>query len=154
MTRQRRGYVIALAVAVLALILSVGSAIGFVVTHGTGPADSRRCPLLRRVAVGPGAGMMGGQGWDGGGMVATGVTRPDATVAPSQAQAAAAAWVAANQPGTTLNDKRRRMPMGYLFTVTKDGVSVGTIVVNDDTGQVTWWQRATPATPSPSSLAS
>lgn len=151
MTGQRRGYLIALAVAVVALIVSAGSAIGFVVTHGTGPADSRQLsPSSDGWQSGPGAGMMGGQGWDGGGMMDDWNDQGTATITPSQAQAAAAAWVAANQPGATLNDGTR-MPMGYLFTVTKDGVSVGTIVVNDDTGQVTWWQRATP---SPSSLAS
>ena len=30
------------------------------------------------------------------------------------------------------------MPMGYLFTVTEDGANVGTIIVNDDTGQLGW----------------
>ena len=64
-----------------------------------------------------------------------------ATITPTQAKAAADAWVAANQPGATVGAVQ--MPMGYLFTVTKDGLSVGTIMVNDDTGQVTWWGAAT-----------
>jgi hypothetical protein len=63
------------------------------------------------------------------------------TITPARAQAAASAWVAANQPGATLSN-RTRMPMGYLFTLFKGGVSVGTIVVNGESGQVTWWQRA------------
>ena len=37
------------------------------------------------------------------------------------------------------------MPMGYLFTVIKDGKSVGTVIVNDDTGQVAWWGAAAPS---------
>jgi hypothetical protein len=43
------------------------------------------------------------------------------------------------------------MPTGYLFTVTRDGQSVGTILVADDTGQVTWWGATRlPQTPSAS----
>lgn len=151
MTRQRRGYVIALVVAVVALIVSVGSAIGFVLTPRTGPADSRQlAPSSDGWQSGPGAGMMGGQGWDGGGMMDDWNDQGAATITPAQAQAAAAAWVAANQPGATLNEGNR-MPMGYLFTLTKDGRSVGTIIVNDDTGQVTWWGATRlPQTPSAS----
>jgi hypothetical protein len=37
------------------------------------------------------------------------------------------------------------MPMGYLFSVTRDGTSVGTIIVNDDTGQVAWWGAPAPS---------
>jgi hypothetical protein len=43
------------------------------------------------------------------------------------------------------------MPMGYLFPLTEDGRSVGTIIVNDDTGQVGWWAAAQP---SPTATAS
>jgi hypothetical protein len=151
MTRQRRGYLIALVVAVLALIVSVGSAIGFALASRTGPAGSRQlAPTSDGWQSGPGAGMMGGQRWGGGGMMDDWNDQGTATITPAQAQAAAEAWVAANQPAASLN-AGPWMPMGYLFTLTKDGVSVGTIVVDDDTGQVTWWQRATPW---PSSLAS
>ncbi len=38
-----------------------------------------------------------------------------------------------------------QMPMGYLYTVTEDGRNVGTIIVNDDTGQVGWWAVAQPS---------
>lgn len=151
MTGQRRGYVIALAVAVLALIVSVGAAIGFVLSPRTGSAD-RQGPSASADGwqPGPGGSMMGGQGWDGGGMMDDRNDRAAATITPEQARSAAEAWVVANQPGATVSNGIR-MPMGYLFTLTKNGVSVGTIVVNDDTGQVTWWQRVTPSPSSPAS---
>jgi hypothetical protein len=56
----------------------------------------------------------------------------------------------ANQPGATVGAVVQ-MPMGYLFSVTRDGTRVGTIIVSDDTGQVAWWSAAQP---SPASSAS
>ena len=151
MTGQRRGYVIALVVAVLALLVSVGAAIGF--------ALSPRIAAVGRQEVsastegwqpGPAGSMMGVQGWHGGGMMDDWNDRGTAAITPAQARTAADAWVTANQPGATVSDGIR-MPMGYLFTLTQDGVGVGTIVVDDDTGQVTWWQRTTPSPSSPAS---
>jgi hypothetical protein len=71
-------------------------------------------------------------------------------VTPDSATAAADAWAAANQPGATVSAVTQ-MPMGYAFTVTRDGQSVGMILVADDTGQVTWWGATRlPQTPSAS----
>ena len=152
MSGQRRGYVIALVVAVLALVLSVGAAMTFM-TSGNGwhlntSARASSPDGWRQGLAGGGmmdhgrggAGMMGGD-WDDQGTP---------SVTTDAAKAAAEQWAAANQPGATVGAVVQ-MPMGYLFTVTEDGRSVGTIIVNDDTGQVTWWGAAQPSqTPSAS----
>lgn len=145
MTGQRRGYVIALVVAVLALIVSIGAAMT-VMASGNGwhmnNAAQASSPDGWRQGL-AGGGMMG-QGRGGGGMMGDWNDQGTPSLTTDQATAAAEAWAAANQPGATVGAVVQ-MPMGYLFTLTKDGRSVGTIIVNDDTGQVGWWAAAQPS---------
>lgn len=144
MTGQRSGYLITLVVAVLALLVSVAAAIILVVVPRGGSVGRQQVSTSTDGRQqGPGGSMMGDQGWDGDAMMGDWNDQGTTTLTPEQARAAADAWVAANQPGATVSDGIG-MPMGYLFTLTQDGVSVGTIVVNEDTGQVAWWQQATP----------
>ena len=151
MTRQRRGYVIALVVAVLALVVSVGAAMAFMIPgtgwHVNNSAQASTPDDWRQGLAGNG---MMGQGRGGGGMMGDWNDQGTPSLTADAAKTAAEAWAAANQPGTTVGAVVQ-MPMGYLFTLTKDGHSVGTIVVDDDTGQVTWWGAAAP---SPSTDAS
>ena len=70
--------------------------------------------------------------------------RDAAGVTAEAARSIADAWAVANQPGATMS-AGVQMPMGYLFTVTEDGRNVGTIIVNDDTGQVSWWAVTQPS---------
>ncbi len=147
MSGQRRGYVVALVVAVLALVISVGAVMTVMATgngwqlnnaaQGSSP-DGWRQGLA-------GNGMMG-QGLGGGGMMGDWDDRDSPRITTDRARAAAEAWAAANQPGASVGSSVQ-MPMGYLFTLTKDGRSVGTIIVNDDTGQVGWWAAAQPSPP-------
>lgn len=150
MTGQRRGYVIALVVAVLALVVSLGAAMTFMASgngwHLNNSAQASTPDSWRQGLAG--GGMMG-QGRGAGGMMGDWNDQGTPTITPDAAKSAAEAWAATNQPGATVG-ALVRMPMGYLFTLTKDGRSVGTIVVNDDTGQVTWWGAAAPS-PTPSS---
>lgn len=153
MTGQRRGYAIALAVAVLALVMSVAAAVAFLGTGSNwslnGPGYASTSDAWRQ-GLGGGGGMMGGGrgtmmgGWNGEGT---------ASITPAQAKTAADAWVAANRPGSTAG-QGVQMPMGYVFTVTRDGQVVGTIVVNDVTGAVGWFQDGALSAPSPTPSAS
>ena len=145
MTGQRRGYVIALVVAVLALVLSVGAAMTFMTSgngwHLNNSAQASTPDGWRQGLAGNG---MMGQGRGAGGMMGDWNDQDTPSITADQAKKAAAAWAATNQPGTTV-ESGSQMPMGYLFTLTKDGSSVGTIIVNDDTGQVAWWGAAAPS---------
>jgi hypothetical protein len=151
MTGQRRGYVIALVVAVLALVLSFGAAMTFM-TSGNGwhlnNSAQASSPEGWRQGL-AGTGMMG-QGRGGGGMMGDWNDQDTPSISADQAKTAAEAWAAANQPGATVGAVVQ-MPMGYLFALTKDGKSVGTIMVNDDTGQVVWWGAAAPSPPASAS---
>jgi hypothetical protein len=144
MTGQRRGYVIALVAAVLALFVSVGAAMTVVASgngwHLNNSAQASSPDGWREGLAGNG---MMGQGRGGGGMMGDWDDQDTPSISADQAKTAAEAWAAANQPGATVGAVVQ-MPMGYLFTVTKDGKSVGTIIVNDDTGQVGWWGAAAP----------
>ncbi len=145
MTGQRRGYVIALVVAVLALVVSVGAAMT-VMTSNSGwhlntSAQASNPDGWRQGLAG--GGMMG-QGRGGGGMMGDWTDQGAPSITTDQATTAAEAWAAANQPDATVGAVVQ-MPMGYLFTVTRDGRSVGTIIVNDDTGRVGWWAAAQPS---------
>lgn len=136
MTGQRQVYVIALVVAVLALVASLAGAMTFT-TAGQGwhlnssAQDSSPDGWGQGLA---GNGMMG-QGRGGGGMMGDWDDQDTPSITADQATTAAEAWASANQPGAAVGAVVQ-MPMGYLFTVTKDWRSVGTIIVNDDTGQV------------------
>lgn len=142
MTGQRRGYVIALVLAVLALVLSVG-AMAF--TAGGGRWYGGTAALAEREGWRqdlPGAGMMG---WShgGAGMMGDWDEQATASISAEQAKATAEAWLKASQPGATVGDAVR-MPMGYVFQVTQDGKGTGTLMVDDDTGAVVWWVYSQP----------
>ena len=145
MTSQRRGYAIALVVAVLALVISVGVAMTGMTSGGSwhlnNPAQASSPDGWRGGLDGDG---MMGQGRGGGAMMGDWNDQGTGSITADAAQAGAEAWAAANQPGATVGPGAL-MPMGYLFTVTKDGRSVGTIIVNDETGQVAWWGAAEPS---------
>ena len=126
MSGQRRGYAIALVVAVLVLVGSVGAAATLMGPGASWPwtnaAGSASSDGWRQDLKG--GGMMG-HGRGGAGMMGDWNDRGTTIITPAQARAAADAWVAANQPGATVSDGIG-MSMGYLFTLTKDGVGVGT----------------------------
>jgi hypothetical protein len=159
----RGGYLTALVVAVVALVGSVIAVFAFTTTSGpwamhreaqASSADGWRQGLAGGGFMGDGGagrdefrGMMGGSG---GGMMGNWDDNTTATVSPAQARTAADQWVAANQPGATLG-QGAQMPMGYIFTVTKAGQTVGMLVVNDDSGAVSWVESTGPA---PASSAS
>lgn len=134
MNASKRPYVITLIVAVIALVGSVAVAVAY---------QGHRVGSSVAVSPGWGNGMMGG-GMMGGYDDTTdnGGTSIDAT----QAQSLAQAWVDKNAPGATL-DAPATMPMGYLYTVTRDNTVIAQIVVNARTGSIT---VRTWATPSPS----
>ena len=139
MTGQRRAYVIALVAAVLALVVSLGAAMTFM-TYGNSLHLTNSTPVSNPDGWRQG---LAGDGWmdqgrGGGGMMGDWNDQGDpdaASVTPEAAKSIADAWAVANQPGATMS-AGVQMPMGYLFTVTEDGRNVGTIIVNDDTGQV------------------
>jgi len=145
MTGQRRGYVIALVVAVLALVVSVGAAMTWMASgngwHLNNAAQASSPDGWRQGLAG--GGMMG-QGRGGGEMMGDWNDQDSPSITTDQARTAAEAWAGANQPGSTVGSGVQ-MPMGYLFPLTEDGRSVGTIIVNDDTGQVGWWAAAQPS---------
>jgi hypothetical protein len=61
----------------------------------------------------------------------------------SQAAALADEWVAANQAGATVGSGFQ-MPMGYVFPVSRNGITIGMLVVNDDSGALMWRPYAPP----------
>lgn len=155
---SRRGYVVALAVAVAALVGSMGVAAAYAIGHHEGGDFG---PSAVREAEGPGFGPGGGRegmgpggGYGpgmGGGMGRWGDSGGDATVSLTQARSLAQAWVDKNAAGATL-DSGFEMPMGYVFTVTKDNAVVARIMVNDDTGAL-MVRTATDAALTPSGTA-
>lgn len=143
MTGQRRGYVIALVLAVLALVVSVGAVVA-VVAGGSGWYGGAAAVAGQeswRQGLG-GAGMMG-WGHHGAGVMGDWDEQGTGSITAEQARSTAEAWATANQPGATVGEAAR-MPMGYLFRVTRDGTAVGTVMVNDDTGAVGWWGNPQP----------
>lgn len=146
MNGQRRSYAVALAAAVLVLVVSVGAAatlMGSGSSWNWNNAAAQGSSDGWRQGLNGGGGMMG-QGRGGGGMMGDWNEQDTPRITADQAEATAQAWAAANQAGATVG-AGALMPMGYLFTVTKDGQSVGTIIVSDDTGQVAWWSPAQPS---------
>lgn len=129
MSTNRRGYLVALVIAVVTLIGTVGAAAVYAASHG-----SSRAAASQADAGDTGwGGMMDGSGW-GGGMMG-GSDSGTAAVSLQQAQTIAQDWVSKNAAGATL-DSGVTMPMGYVFTATRDNQIVDRIMVNDDTGQV------------------
>jgi hypothetical protein len=134
---SRRGYATALAVAVAVLLGSMGLTAVALVAHG----------LDRGVARG--VGIYGGNGW-GSGMM--GQAKPgQAQEGLAAAQKFATDWLAANQPGAQLG-AGGTMPMGFVFTVTRNGTPVGMLVVRRG-GQVSY-REFQPASPTPTPSAS
>ena len=139
MSSDRHWYGVVLVAALVVLLGSMALAAGGLVTHrGATVAGAREGSGF---AQGMDLGMMGD------GDRSTG----DAAVSLAQAQASARDWVAKNAPGATVDDGVT-MPMGYVFTVTKDNQVVARMMVNDDTGQIAVSTWATPA-PTPSASA-
>lgn len=140
MTARRGWYIAGLVAAILALVLSVGAAVALL-TPGTtwwgAPASS--VEGWRRGLAG--GGMMGQRQ---GGMMGDWDEQGNASVSAEQAIASAKAWLAAHEPGATLGEPVR-VPMGYMFPVTMDGVALGTVMVNDDTGQLVWMGAVQPS---------
>ncbi len=144
MSTNRRGYLIALVIAVVTLIGTVGAAAVYATSHG-----SRWATTYQADAGDTGwGGMMDGSGW--GGMMAGSDSRTVA-VNLQQAQTIAQDWVTKNATGATL-DLGVTMPMGYLFTATRDNQTVARIMVNDDSGQVITRSVAYP-TPTPTATS-
>lgn len=107
----RRGYMIALAAASLALLGSMGAATAYAVnTASTAAAQPTAA----------------GANW---------TASTDFTVTADQARAKALAWITTREPGATLGDGVT-VPMGYRFTVTLDGTVVGVVMVNGTSGAV------------------
>jgi hypothetical protein len=124
--------------------LFVVSQDGAVVAHVMVNDDNGRVYAVNAASVG---GMMGG-GWaSGGGMMGQGWAngrgqmmgqgrRPGSvTMTLATAQSRADEWLAANEPGAIATAGTLR-PMGYVFTVTKSGVTIGRLMVFDRSGQV------------------
>lgn len=136
---SRRGYAMALAVAVAVLVGSMAVAAIALFAHR----------LDRGMA--PGVGIYGGTGWGPGTFGQA--KRGHAVLGLAAAQTIATDWLAANQPGTQLGTGVS-MPMGYVFPVTRNKLTVGTLVVDSNNGQVSYREfQATSSTPSPSTSA-
>ncbi len=144
MKANRSGYVIALVIAVVTLIGSAGMFMASASNswwsgserYGVAGADDWQQGLSN--------GMMG-QGWNNGsGMMGQGWNSGGVQVSLAEAKELGDAWLATNQPGT-VSDLGTWVPMGYMFTVTKEGTLVGTLMVSDDTGQVGYLQWSSPA---------
>jgi hypothetical protein len=132
---SRRGYTVALVVAVVVLVGSMAMTALYAGAHGA----------LR------GTGGHGGTGWGPGPMYQGQQGADD--VSPAAAQQIATNWLAANQPGAQLGTGVT-MPMGYVFPVTRSGATVGMLVVGDRDGQVRYREFAAPSpAPSPSTTA-
>ncbi|MBU4213747.1 MAG: hypothetical protein KJ792_03725 [Actinobacteria bacterium] len=156
MTRRRTGYLIALVVAVVVLVGSVGAAVTWAprraaaverqvsrTVEGTGPG--------RGMAMGPGerrgAGMGRGTGTGRGG--GQGPNGPAAgLITLDKARTKALTWVDAHLAGATL-DQGVPVAGGYRFTATLDGSAAAVVLVQAD-GTVVAHQVAA-AGPTPSS---
>lgn len=136
---SRRGYTVALVVAVVVLVGSMAMTALYVGAHSVLLGAAR------------GTASYGGPGW-GPGMMDQG-QEGAAEVSPAAAQQIATNWLAANQPGARLGTGVT-MPMGHVFPVTRGGATVGMLVVGDRDGQVRYRQFAAPSpAPSPSTTA-
>lgn len=159
--KGRKGYAAALAAALVVLVVSAGAAIAYF-ADGGGPDGTAAGQPTASPSWPPspgtgrqqdGAWMMDGQGysgmmdhWDDPGYWGHGYWG-DGAVTQERARAAADAWLAAVQPGASTG-QASRMPMGYVFAVTRDGRAVGSVMVDDGDGHVDWWHGAgTPAPP-------
>lgn len=144
MTGQRRGYAIALVAAVLALVASFAAVIFMTPGSSWQVDNSAQGSSPEAWRQGLASDGWAGQDHEGGGMMGDRDHQDTPSITTDQAQTAAGQWAAANRPGATVG-AGVHMPMGYQFTLTEDGKSVGTIIVNDDTGQVTWWGAVRPS---------
>lgn len=125
----RRGYMIALAAASLALVGSLGAATAYAVNTSSTPAGQPTA-VAADWNEGPGW-MMNPDEMMGGNWTAP----ADFTVTADQARAKAQAWIATREPGATLGDAVTG-PMGYRFTVTLEGKAIGVVMVNGTSGAV------------------
>ncbi len=144
MKANRRGYVIALVLAVVTLIGSAGVFMASASNSRWSGSERYRVAGADDWRQGLSDGMMG-QGWhSGSGMWGQGWNSGGVQVSLAKAKELGDAWLATNQPGT-VSDLGTWVPMGYMFTVTKEGSLVGTLMVSDDTGQVGYLQWSSPA---------
>ncbi|MHB1066885.1 MAG: hypothetical protein ACYC2Z_05605 [Candidatus Nanopelagicales bacterium] len=127
MTVNRSGYAVALVVAVLTLIGTVGLAVAYAPSGGWAGAQPYGAGSDGGWRLGWGAGMMG-NGWSGG------------PGQPSLADGKVLAdeWLASNRPGLSA-DSGTQTPMGLMFFVTRDGEVEGMLMLNGGTGQVYYW---------------
>ncbi len=144
MKANRSGYVIALVLAVVTLIGSAGMFMASASNSWWPGSERYRVAGADDWQQGLSNGMMG-QGWNSGsGMMGQGWNSGGVQVSLAEAKEFGDAWLATNQPGT-VSDLGTWVPMGYMFTVTKEGSLVGTLMVSDDTGQVGYLQWSSPA---------
>lgn len=145
MNNQRRVYVVALALAVTALVGSVGVSVAYAPSNNQWSgspvcqSDTGHWPMMMgRGDTGDGDawhdGMMGQSrgGSEGGGQLTL-----------VEAKKLADGWLAKNQPGASA-DRGIQMPMGHIFTATKDGQTIGMVMVDDDSGQVGFHAASSP----------
>jgi hypothetical protein len=132
---SRRGYAIALAVAVAVLVGSM--AVAAMALVGL---------RLHRGEVREGA--IYGRSGDGPGMLDPGFTG-EGQVSVAQATKIATDWLASNQAGAQLGDSVWT-PMGYAFPVTRSGATVGMLVVRHRDGRVAYREFQPVASPAPS----
>lgn len=166
MNTKKRGYVVALVAAVVVLFGSMAVAFAAANSHPWPWSPAGQSAGTWQQGPGPGAGRMDpGRGWDNGygammgpgpggnngygGMMGPGpggTNDSAAQISPAEAKKLADDWLVKNQPGAAAGPATQ-MPMGYVFTVTKDNQTVGTLMVNDDTGQVIYrqWSGPTPS---------
>ena len=124
----RRGYLVALAAASLALMGTIGAATAYAVN-----ADTAATALSSAAE-----GWNDGSGWrmDPDSMMGgTWGSSTDFTVSADQARVKAQTWLSSREPGATIG-QAVRTPMGYRFTVSLNGTRIGVVMVNGVSGAV------------------
>ena len=123
----RRGYLVAVAAASLALVGTIGAAAAYAVNAGTAATPSSAA-----------------EGWnDGSGsrmdpdsmMGGAWGSSADFTISADQARVKGQTWLSSREPGATIG-QAVRTPMGYRFIVSLNGARVGVVMVNGATGAV------------------
>lgn len=124
----RRGYLVALAAASLALMGTIGAATAYAVN-----ADTAAAALTSAAEDWP-----DGPGWrmDPDSMMGgTWVSSADFTVSADQARVKGQTWLSSLEPGATLGTAVQ-MPMGFRFPVSLNGAVIGVVMVNGASGAV------------------
>jgi hypothetical protein len=124
----RRGYLVALAAASLALMGTIGAATAYAVN-----ADTAATALSSAAE-----GWNDGPGWrmDPDSMMGgTWGSSADFTVSADQARVKGQTWLSSSAPGATLGTAVQ-MPMGFRFPVSLNGAVIGVVMVNGLSGAV------------------